>query len=303
MTYDNWPSHIYNAVYRRAASLLRGAVPANVTPALRPYGVYNPREPRRYGGVRAADLVEAAKDQEGLERGCLRPGVAVRMAAYTQKFIRALGAYRMVKRALGLWRAPLMEGYEPKPANVASSDRHPIMRRYIWRKPPPSAAQWKAREARYGFDIRATSPTHIKRRVYRERARLRAALTGPLARGAVAPPPKPSGDAALQGPPVPRDYKEAEDMFMVWPPVFLDTPKIEGSRTAQGQARHITEIAECPQASSGAVDRPPLQTQYLWALIMYGHPGVANFIAGLPEAERARIEEFERHLCRAPPFL
>lgn len=346
MTYEPWPRHIYAALLRRAASLLGGRNGADR--ALRPHAVFDPYETRRYGGIWAKDLVVAASDQTALNKGEIRPGAAQRMLTRTKAFLRALQTYLSVKRALAIWETPLMEGYA---SHLLTERRTPPTARkpYIWRTPAPTAKTWRQAERCYGFDIRATSPSHIARAVHRERTKLRNTLINVHGADTAA---SRRDTSSWQGPPAARDYNGPDDLFTVWPPVFLAPPVVDpvedmnmghnrqsrpfpfrgGSGLLATAKRSIgvnigsyqeTDVpflasrlpaptstvvpiafATSPSQGEECLHFPKpcaLQSQYLWARIMYGEAGVTNFLGTLRQAEQALIENFEQALCRSPP--
>ncbi len=290
---------------------------------LRPTSKFDTFEVRNYGGMRARDLVEAAIDQTALENGNIRVGAARRMLGYTQRFINALSAYLSVKRALAVWEKPLMDGYvfHGKARRVGAKG----YRRTIWRTPPPTAKDWAAKDTAYGFDVRATSPSHILRRVYRLRARTRAALSGPMDTDVLAAKhrkPLRAERAQVYGPPAPKDYSPADDLLMVWPPVFLtpvlDIPlKAEGSNleTLKPVTPDLIRGPERLKQTAHSLSGPlinlrfsgmtplanTLASQYLWAKAMYGRQGAENFLAGLSDVQAKCLDAFVREDLRAPP--
>lgn len=290
---------------------------------------FDPAEPRRFGGVRAGALSAAAQDQVEARAGRKTPGMAERAARYSAAFLKALGAYICVKRALWVWERPLQEGYRPRDVTRERQRRH-----WFWRTPPPTKSEWGARTARYGFDIRATSPTYIQRSVYAQRAKHRAALAGPLAQT-----PKPRPKAAFIGPPAPRDYKEPDDFLMVWPPVFIKAadmtggdereehflPSLRGRCWSEAEAEGACDVAlragaqnDAPQTPSERRDlsqtAPPtspasrgrteiantteLLSQYHWAVAQFGARAGEAFAGCLSAKEQIRLDAA---LAELPP--
>ncbi len=269
---------------------------------LRPSGAFEASEARAYGGVPARALARHARDAAAFSRGQKPHGAAQRTLQVRGKTARALEIYITVKRALRLWARPLMEGFRPRTPSPRQAGRP--RRSFVWRTKPPTAADWAAKDAAYGFDVRATSPSHIQRRVYRLRAKRRVALCGELdpaaAKPAKMPPPR-----EAYGPPAPRDYKDPKDLFTVWPPVFLrpadaGLPPIKPAATAPKTSVHAPKAAreEMPDRFSDQSLDPSLDlsldpswtAQLDWARAMYGEAGARNFLLSLGPAELASLK-------------
>lgn len=254
---------------------------------------FDPSEARRFHGVPAADLAEHALDIEASQTGKpLRAGSISRLGArlcgpLDAVFHTALCAYITVKHALRLIMRPLQHHRRRSPSyGRARTNLAPK----IWVTPPPTQAEWAARDQAAGFDVRGTSPTWILRRAYRQRARRRRELEPPLQRAARLGEQAHAADtrpAGFIGPPAPVHYTEVDDLYQVWPPVALP----QGPEGLLPLTRDTVAEADGISDAETATGLNELISGYNFALEQFGHRGAAQYLDTLPDNAAAHLRE------------
>ena len=201
---------------------------------------YDPLERRFFCGRPARTLALCAADQAGLARGQIIAGAGARFTAMTQSFVNALWVYMRVKRALYLILCPFRAKSKPRTRLQPRPTQTP---KRLRRVRAPSAQDWRALDALYGFDVRMTSPGHIIARAKRLRVMLWAETPEKdetSAPSSLAPRTKTAGPD--------RPKAEPEDLFMVWPPIALpNLPRGTRVKAGRSLAAIRAEVSHTPQ--------------------------------------------------------
>lgn len=251
---------------------------------------FDPSEARSYCGVMAAELVPHAKDIADAKHGRPRRRAAGARALARMDAILALAvtAYGRVKAALRLLASPLQSrSYQARANRLDALYSAPLNSvpnaPTIWVTRPPTQADWAARDAAAGYDLRGTSPTYILRRVYRYRAQRRRDIAPPLERAfrkGQQAARRGARTSEFIGPPTPRHYKEVDDLFAVWPPVAL--PAYHKPRSMSGD--DASQDAPTDDCLAG----------HDYALEQFGAAGVRAYCATLPAPQKDHLDHYLR---------
>ncbi len=236
----------------------RSAMPRQAPPAPVVTAQFDPDEARSYGGVKAAELIDMAQDHDSFEAKTIRPGAVQRLVDASLEKLDALRAYMIVKTALRRLFAPLM----PKPTQqTALIKKQPSARKvqptYVWTNYKPRPSDWAELDAYYGYDVRGTSPTWIAKRADMARRKLQAEINATV-HADVKPGIDPAAftDVAPCAP-QPRNYEDADDLHMIWPPIELPSVTAAELEEASSPSSTLpTPHADCKPARLSAIDAP-----------------------------------------------
>lgn len=255
---------------------------------------FDPLETRTYNGVPGGKLSIHAEDIWcSVNNGPVRDGTGHRALDRMEAVLAtAVWAYIVVRNALALLAKPIrpkMSERRAAPVHRKPAPKAPT----VWLTKPPTEAEWKARDEAAGYDVRGTSPTWVRRRVYQHRARRKRALELPFERTERLARRKEMTARASDfiGPPALRHYEEAQDMGMIWPPVALSTePK--GTLPRISEAEFISDEVRENLTSERVEEADDLIERYNTVLEEFGEDGTCNFMFCLSDDQLAFMEEY-----------
>lgn len=275
-------------------------------PKVPPSADYDLGEARTYDGAAAADLANFALDMAAAKKGVRRDGLYERIKIATLDFFEAFDTYKRVKAALRLFFKPIAPRAVEMPKQSAPAQTKPKPRpKIIWRGYRPQPKDWAELDAHFGYDVRATSPTWIEKRVKAARRKARAALaSAPLNdKTPKDKPVKTERPTEIRDTEI-RDYVDPGDLHMIWPPIHLPELNAETSSQPQDTETITMETTALPLGKVSSL-RPalPEPSDFISTTAPFMTAERLTKPSGNRRARRKAAKQDRLSQSRAPPFL
>lgn len=270
-------------------------------PKVPPSADYDLDEARTYDGAAAADLANFALDMDAAKKGVRRDGLYERIKIATLDFFEAFDTYKRVKAALRLFFKPIAPRAVETPKQSAPAQTKPKPRpKIIWRGYRPQPKDWAELDEHFGYDVRATSPTWIEKRVKAARRKARAALTAASPKDKL---PKDKPVNAERQTEI-RDYVDPDDLHMIWPPIHLPELCAETSGKPQDTETMTMETTALPLGKVSSLSPAlPAPSDFIstTAPFMTAERLIKPPVNRKARRKAAKLDRLSQ--SRAPPFL